>query len=53
MIGGEMYYLVRWDRSWLLESEMSGAKKLLDAYYANLRQGKSEDGQELRAQKRS
>lgn len=49
MIGGEMYYLVGWDRSWLLKSEMGGAKKLLDAYHANLRQGKSESGQESRA----
>ncbi len=55
MIGGEMHYFVGWDRSWLPKSEMGGAKKLLDAYHAKLRcvQGKSEDGQEPRAQKRS
>jgi hypothetical protein len=35
------------------KSEMGGAKKLLDAYHTNLRQGKSRSGQESRAQKRS
>lgn len=52
---GEMYYFVGCEQSWLPKSEMGGAKKLLDAYHAKLRcsQGKSEDGQESRAQKRS
>lgn len=55
MISDKTYYYLGWDRSWVPESEMSGAKKLVDVYYTKLchAQGRSEDGPESRGQKRS